>query len=154
MEFHHSDKLIVDTLIPVNIHSFYFLFIKTLQGVKNMSIFSKAFRKDDKNSAVRNFMDGVSYEINPLDTLKMITASSVFGEPQYYRDGTFAEKTIHKDGIFEIDKAFVDYSIEAMDKFKGMTTSDIMEKAIDDALKYDFKAVLEYAVELRTKYEA
>lgn len=152
MEFHHYDKSIVDTLIPVNIHSFYFLFIKTLQGVKNMSIFSKAFRKDDKNSAVRNFMDGVSYEINPLDTLKMITASSVFGEPQYYRDGTFAEKTIHKDGIFEIDKAFVDYSIEAMDKFKGMTTSDIMEKAIDDALKYDFKAVLEYAVELRTKF--
>lgn len=119
-----------------------------------MSVFSKAFRKNNENqkSAVTNFMGGVSYEINPLDTLKMITASSIFGEPQYYRDGTFAGKTIYADDTFEIDKAFADYAIEALDKYKGMTTSDIMEKAIDEALKYDFKAVIEYAVELRTKY--
>ena len=37
-------------------------------------------------------MDGESYRINPLDTLKMITASSIFGEPSYYRNGGLGEK--------------------------------------------------------------
>ena len=39
------------------------------------------------DETVKNFMGGDSYVINPLDTLKMITASSIFGEPSYYRDG-------------------------------------------------------------------
>ena len=33
------------------------------------------------DEAVTNFMGGDSYVINPLDTLKMISASSIFGEP-------------------------------------------------------------------------
>ena len=37
------------------------------------------------DETVKNFMGGDSYVINPLDTLKMITASSIFGEPAYYR---------------------------------------------------------------------
>ncbi len=40
------------------------------------------------DETVKNFMGGDSYVINPLDTLKMITASSIFGEPAYYR-GSF-----------------------------------------------------------------
>ncbi len=36
--------------------------------------------------SVINFMGGVSYNVSPLETLKMISASSIFGEPQYYRD--------------------------------------------------------------------
>ena len=60
--------------------------------------------KEQRNSltekAVVNFMGGVSFELNPLDTLKMVSASSIFGEPQYYRDGEFEEKGIKKDAKF------------------------------------------------------
>jgi hypothetical protein len=33
-------------------------------------------------NAVCNYMGGISYTLNPLDTLKMVSASSIFGEPQ------------------------------------------------------------------------
>ena len=78
-------------------------------------------------SGERNFMNGISYTINPVDTLKMISASSVFGEPQYYREGNF------KDGTYHTDKLFKDYSIME-DKFEGMKTGEIMEKVINDEL--------------------
>lgn len=108
----------------------------------------KVNKKDDKK--VVNFMGGYSYEINPLDTLKMVTASSIFGEPQYYRDGEFAEKKL-KDGRYEVDYLFKGYSILS-DKYEGMKTSDLMEKIIDDALAYDYKATLEWAVSLREDF--
>ena len=34
---------------------------------------------------VTNFMGGDSYKLNPLDTLKLVSASSIFGEASYYR---------------------------------------------------------------------
>lgn len=100
---------------------------------------------------VKNFMAGISYEINPLDTLKMISASSVFGEPQYYRNGEDSEATI-LDGVYGIERAFTEYSLIEMDKFSGMNTSQVMEKAIDDALTADFGGVLDWAIELREHY--
>lgn len=112
--------------------------------------------KDTK--AVVNFMGGTSYELNPLETLKMVTASSIFGEPQYYRDGQFAEKGIKRDACFGVDQYFAEYSILQLDNFKdesgkSMTTSAVMEKLIDEALDYDFEAVLEWAVTLRKQYK-
>lgn len=102
-------------------------------------------------SGERNFMDGVSYRINPVDTLKMISASSVFGEPQYYRDGERAKATV-LDGTYGIAKLFTRYSLSMLDPFRGMKTSQVMEKAIDDALSADFEATLLWAVELRERY--
>ena len=102
-------------------------------------------------SGERNFMNGISYRINPVDTLKMISASSVFGEPQYYRDGENARATI-LDGVYGIDRLFTKYSLGMLDPFKGMKTSQVMEKAIDDALSADFEATLQWAVELRDRY--
>ncbi len=108
----------------------------------------KENRSAETNKSVTNFMGGVSYEINPLDTLKMVSASSIFGEPAYYRNGAFAEKTIH-DGTYTVDNLMTEYAINALDKYRGMTTSDLMEKVIDDALDFDFKGVLDWAVTLR-----
>ena len=102
-------------------------------------------------SGETNFMGGISYRINPVDTLKMISASSIFGEPQYYRDGSKAEATI-LDGCCGVDRVFARYSLAMMDHFRGMKTSQVMEKAVDDALDEDFDAVLKWAVELRTRY--
>ena len=56
---------------------------KMTETVKNNRTDEKAV----KMGKVMNFMGGNSYEINPLDTLKMVSASSIFGEPQYYRNG-------------------------------------------------------------------
>lgn len=108
----------------------------------------KENRSAETTKAVTNFMASVSYEINPIDTLKMVSASSIFGEPAYYRNGTFAEKTIH-DGTYRVHGLMTDYAIKALDKYNGMTTSALMEKVIDDALSYDYKAVLDWAVTLR-----
>ena len=113
----------------------------------------KTVKEEGKNKIekkVENFMGGFSYELNPLETLKMITASSIFGEPQYYRDGEFAEKTI-EDGFYRLHDLFAPYSV--LDKeFDNKKTSQIIEKAIDDALDYDFGEVLSFAVELRKDY--
>lgn len=111
----------------------------------------KKNRQSESETSTTNFMGGISYTINPLDTLKMITASSIFGEPQYYRDGENSEAKII-DGLYGIDASFVRYSLSVMDAFKGMDTSQVMEKAIDEALDYDYEAVLNWAVELREKY--
>ena len=101
-------------------------------------------RKEIKNKKVENFMGGYSYEVNPLDTLKMVSASSIFGEPQYYRDGI-------KDGSCYIDSLFKDFSI-LPDKYEGLKTSDLMEQIIDESLDYDFKGTLEWAKTLRKDY--
>lgn len=98
-----------------------------------------------------NYMGGISYELNPLETLKMVTASSIFGEPQYYRAGEFAEKGI-KDGLFGIDELFAEYAVLNADAFDGMKTSEVMEKVIDKALDYDFGATIEWAASLRKDF--
>ena len=119
--------------------------------MKKMTSQVKENRSQETTKAVTNFMGGVSYEINPLDTLRMVSASSIFGEPAYYRNGMFGEKTIH-DGKYSVDRLMTEYAIAALDKYKGMTTSALMEKVIDDALTYDFKAVLDWAITLRNDY--
>ena len=112
--------------------------------------FVKEETKNKVEKKVENFMGGFSYELSPLETLKMITASSILGEPQYYRDGEFAEKTI-EDGFYRLHNLFACYSVLSKD-FDNKKTSEIMEKAIDDALDYDFGEVLSFAVELRKDY--
>ena len=49
-----------------------------------MSKLSQAVKIERRaNHMAVNFMGGISYELNPLDNMKMVTASSIFGEPQY-----------------------------------------------------------------------
>jgi hypothetical protein len=104
----------------------------------------------DKMKPVTNYMGGTSYKMNPIDTLKMVTASSIFGEPQYYRDGEFAQKGV-RDGITVIDRIFAKYSIIPQE-FGGMKTSEFMEEIIDEALEYDFEATIRWAKVLREEF--
>ena len=95
---------------------------------------------------VENFMGGDSYKFNPIDTLKMIAASSIFGEPAYYRKDV-------KDGIFSWEKNFSDeFSKMIFEPMDGKSTSEIFTESIDSALDYDFEATLNLAVELRETY--
>ena len=96
------------------------------------------------DETVKNFMDGDSYVINPLDTLKMITASSIFGEPSYYRGSKSCKPYV-------VGKLVKDFSV-IPEYYEGKTTEEIMESAIDKALDYDFKATLAWAKTLRNDY--
>lgn len=115
-----------------------------------MSKLSKAVSEMNQTNSLRldetvkNFMGGDSYVINPIDTLKMITTSSIFGEPSYYRDGKRSKKYCVHDLIKE-------FSI-IPSEYEGLNTETIMEKAIDKALDYDFNATLEWAETLRRDY--
>ncbi len=115
-----------------------------------MSKLSKAVSEMNQTNSLRldetvkNFMGGDSYVVNPLDTLKMITASSIFGEPSYYRDGKRSKRYCVNDLV----KAFSIIPSE----YEGLNTETIMEKAIDNALNYDFNATLEWAATLRHDY--
>ena len=110
----------------------------------------KEQRTKEVKKEVVNFMGGTSYEINPIDTLKMVTASSIFGEPQYYRNGSFAGAKVF-DSKFYVNSLFKDFSI-LDEEYIGEKTSDIMEDVIDKALDYDFEATIRWAETLRKEY--
>ena len=100
----------------------------------------KSQNKENREKAVLNFMGGKSFKLNPIDTLKMVAASSIFGEPAYYRDGIKEKNNNynpHYVPIFNIKKE---------------KTSNFMERIIDEALDYNFKETLELAVTLRLSY--
>lgn len=95
------------------------------------------------DAIVKNFMGGDSYRLNPIETLKMIAASSIFGEPSYYRENVneadFTPETeIIEDGLFT--------------SYKNKSTTQIFTEAIDAALDYDFEETLKLAVSLRNDY--
>ena len=117
-----------------------------------MSKLSKAAEKVRENEVihsdeiVKNFMGGDSYVVNPIDTLKLVAASSIFGEASYYRkdvkDGKYSWKKEFSDSLLE--ELFADYD--------GKSTTEIFTDTIDKALEYDFKSTLELAVQLRNEY--
>ncbi len=99
-----------------------------------------------KDEIVTNFMGGESYVINPLDTLKMVTASSIFGEPSYYRDSRNT-----RSGLYTIHKLLRGETVLSKE-YELKKTEDIMEEIIDKALNYDFGATLEWASRLRNDF--
>jgi hypothetical protein len=121
-----------------------------------MSKFTRHARKPSlsekhRDERVTNFMAGNSFKLNPLDTLRIVATSSIFGEPQYYRAGGSGSKVRRErrpSALHEITKycIFGGY-IDPKD-----TSADIMTKAIDTALDYDFEGTLEFALELRHEF--
>jgi hypothetical protein len=98
-------------------------------------------------TSVTNFMGGNSYTLNPIDTLRIVAASSIFGEPQYYREGMAG-----KPAAIRNHTTLAEYSIFA-DLVKDTKSADeVFVKAIDNALTADFGATLRLALELRTDY--
>jgi len=97
-------------------------------------------------TVVENFMGGNSYKLSPLNTLRIVAASSIFGEPQYYRDGEGSPKTIKNISTFGMYSIFSDL---LKDK---RTATEVFTEAIDRALDFDFKGTLDLALELRNDY--
>lgn len=95
-------------------------------------------------TAVKNFMGGTSYTLNPLDTLRIVAASSIFGEPSYYRgshDKPSNLTTLLKNDVLGL------YGGKGVE-----TTTDVFTNVIDAALDYNFEATLELARTLRHDY--
>ena len=127
----------------------------------NMSKMCKAVKRsyyDEKvlrrNETVKNYMGGDSYVIlNPIEKLKMIAASSIFGEPSYYKDAsTPVRKTLAASE--ERNSDFVDqFYLNNWKEYEYCSTSShVFETVINEALSYDFHATLLLAIELRTRY--
>lgn len=114
-----------------------------------MSRFRDILDNSRKKETVTNFMGGESYHINPLDTLKMITASSIFGEPSYYRSGGLGGKI--QDAKYKSSGLLKGYLLFD-DSWDGRTTTQIMENAIDEALTADFEGTLRWAAALRQTF--
>lgn len=93
-----------------------------------------------KSKVVENFDGGNSYTLNPLNTLSIIAASSIFGEPSYYRGSQDKPSNLSTLKRHDILGVYND---------PNDTTTDVFSKAIDAALDYDFKSTLELAVKLR-----
>lgn len=108
---------------------------------------------EENETAVENFMGGISYSLNPLETLKLIASSSIFAEPSYYRNSEESEsfqtkkyKPIYNENGFDMS----DYLLFNFDE--NLTTDKIFIESTNKALDDDFESVLKFAVELRTEY--
>ncbi len=114
----------------------------------------EALRTDE---IITNFMGGDSYKLTPLTTLRMIAASSIFGEPSYYRNGGLdgKEPKFCETEYLECISAMLDedpLSSTLHKSAKGKSTTEIFTEAIDAALDTDFEGTLKLAVELRKDY--
>lgn len=105
--------------------------------------------KKAKRKKIINYMGGEAYELSPLETLKIVTTSSIFGEPAYYRDGANSSRN---DFVYQIHPLFVPLDL-FNGRFANQKTSTIMETIIQEALQFDFKKTLDFAVILRQDYQ-
>ena len=110
-----------------------------------MSKMARELKQKQNKDKVLNFMNGISYKVNPMNTLRIISASSFFGEPSYYR-GSKSSKSY-------VDQEF--YSLYGKDFLFSenvKNTEDLFIEAVDNALDYDFYGTISWAAELRKNY--
>lgn len=105
----------------------------------------KVQREVETKKPIVNYMGGISYKFDPLNTLKMISASSIFAEPQYYRSSGLKDRGYLAPHSSE--KKYLIFDIP-----EGTTSSELMIKAVNEALDYDFEGTLNWARELRYDY--
>ena len=126
-----------------------------------MSRISNAVKNSGADEGLRmtethkNFMDGDSYQVDPITRMKLVTASSIFGEPSYYRDndaGTSLGKSWYSCMVRNMQELKEADILHIMDIGDNKTTDQIMVECIKDALDYDFEQTLQWAVELRNKF--
>lgn len=103
-------------------------------------------QKLQPDNIIKNFMGGDSYKLSPILQLKLVTASSILGEPSYYNKDKkwLKSQEYHKSDIIG------DASI--LTSYEGLNRTTLMEHVIDEALDYDFDATVEWAVDLREEY--
>ena len=83
---------------------------------------NEVLRKDE---IITNFMGGDSYKLTPLTTLRMIAASSIFGEPSYYRNGGLNGKEPKLCGTSDLEciRSMLDEDLLSANSCSSTTTS-------------------------------
>jgi len=89
-----------------------------------------------------NFMDGKSYKLDPLQTLKLVATSMICGEAQYYRRD--------KDKKVAEIKKFLEHML--FPEFYQESAADYFDKIVADALDHDFEGALKFVDKLRNEY--
>lgn len=116
--------------------------------------------KTARKNSHKNFMGGTSFDVNdPFLRLKIVAASSFFGEPKYYDESCEKfkkKKTNRKSRGREISKEMYEHLREMLNEvspyeWRNMSPKQIMEKCIDECLDNDPRKTLELAVELRNE---
>jgi len=140
---------------------------KLSKAAKEMSAQDKTRKELHLDEAHKNHMGGDSYELNPLETLKLIACSSIFGEAKYYKEyekdykphnpetGGRSFSTWYTETRMDFNTIAVDLSIKPVvscDVLRTKSTSEVFEEAIDAALDYDFRGTIRFAMDLRTEY--
>jgi hypothetical protein len=115
-----------------------------MSKMKKLSETAERSAKIEKEGGHENFMGGISYSPSPLQKLKLVSASSIFGEPAYYRDGV-------KEKAYVKDLAFGPFDLFG-DSLSGKKTSDVMLDAIKESLDADYAGTIAWAVELRKSF--
>lgn len=114
--------------------------------MSKLTIHSKKPEKINPNVEI-NFMGNNSYKISPLETLKIISMSSIFGEPSFYRNSKISNGKSGKSFGYDVS----DYLI--FDKtILSLSTEDVFLDSVNKSLDFDFKATLDFAVELRNDF--
>jgi len=121
-------------------------------------------KKQDRvcSGAHTNFMGGNSWDIsNPLLRLRIVASSCFFGEPKYYHrdnsdDRVSKRRSPYNFGHITISDREIKHLRSVLDakdpyEWRSMNPTEIMEKAIDEALDCDFNATLNEAVRLRNE---
>lgn len=115
-----------------------------MSTLREHSVKPSKVKAEAAKSKVTNFMGGNSYTLNPLDSLKLIAMSSIFGEPSYYRDSGL------NNNMYD---AFVTQHLVFPELYKEQkSTVDIFTNAIDASLDFDYNGTIEFAVELRNDF--
>lgn len=142
--------------------------------MKNFSKAAKEFSTKEKinkelhlDEAHKNHMGGDSYTLDPLETLKLIACSSIFGESKYYKEhekdykpydpmtGSKHFSGLVMDTRVDFNHVTVDLSVKPVVSdivLRNKSTSEVFEEAIDAALDYDFRGTIKFAMDLRTEY--
>lgn len=115
--------------------------------------------KKARQSAHQNWMGGTSFDVNdPFLKLRMVAASSFFGEPKYYSDQGTAEKFVKMSDSrssrltkesFNHIKSYL--GAVSPWEWRELSPRALMEKCIDDCLAVDVERTLQLAVQLRNE---
>lgn len=123
-----------------------------------MALFNRKKHAEKDANVHLNFMGGPSYDVtDPLARLRVAAASCFFGEPMYYHRDRADKRPIRAHVPHRLDDAAVAHlrsTLNALDpqEWRGLTPSEVLERAIDAALDHDLEGTLKLAAELRGAY--
>ncbi len=89
-------------------------------------------------------MEGKSFKLNPLQSLKVVCTSMICGESQYYRRAD--SKGVKDSAKFLEHFLFPEFYDESE------SAKDYFEKIVSDALDHDFEGSLQFVAKLRNEY--